>query len=1126
MTRSDTESKNAPRGPAVPEALATAPSSRSGSAHSTSRSRPARSAPLPMATAAPPASTTPVAVRWSAVMPVRRMFAPMGLRPCSKLDRQRPSNIEVLRSSVGIGAGPGYPEGRPASDIGQPRPSARGPAAGARPVREQEVVAGLRDDLHRGAREPGGQPRAHRRGRDAVELAVARAAPRACTRAEVEARRQLVAGGPAPRPASPAGHPGLEARGERLGRARDRGQLARDRPRPAPSSTCSRARSSVSGCGHQVRARPRRPAPRATASGGHLDQRTSGRTEGGDHRGVGVGLGRGHRGHEWSSARTRSRAPWRRRARPDRRRTTRAARPASMPERVEQRPPRSSPNDVSVGDGVGVVSPTPGPVDGEQPDAGAARPSESSGWRARRESGVPCRYTTGAPSGSPDVVEGEDPPVGQLDPTQAHERTLGASGTLPELATNPCEGGAAVQLFSSEKVRNVALVGHGGAGKTTLAEALLHRAGAVNRLGRVEDGTTVCDHEPEEQARGLSLSLALAPFEWNGHKVNLVDTPGYADFLGDVIAALRVVDLAVFVVSAVDGVEVQTEAIWREAARLGVPRMVFVNKLDRERASFERTLDELRDKLGAGVAPLELPIGAEADFRGIADLLTDTAHIYVDGVPHTEPIPDEMEALEHQVHDNLVEGIVVADDQLLERYLEGDQPDVHRAGAHAHARHRDGERLPGRVRLGHSTRSASTGWPTSSWRSGRRPPTGRPSSPPATPRSRSRPTRTPSRSRSRSRRSPTRSWASSRCSRSCRARSATTTTSINSRSGTEERLHGLFVVRGKEHEPVDALCRGRPRRRRQALRHAHRRHARPARPPGAGRPRSSTPAAVLAAAVVPATQADDDKLASALHRLQEEDPVPPRRAGRGDAPDPPLGHGRHAPRDRRRAARAEVRREGHHRAGADPLPRDDHRAAATATSTRTRSSPAATASTRGWSSTSSRSSGASGFEFVDKVVGGADRQGLHPRGGQGRRGGDGRRRTERPPGGRRAASPSSTARSTASTATRWPSAPRAAWRSRRRSPRPDPVVLEPISAVDVVVPDRPARRRDGRPQRPPRPRAGHRAGRTGRAGGHRAHRARRASSCATPPSCARSPAGAAASRAEHDHYDVLPPGGT
>jgi elongation factor G len=231
-----------------------------------------------------------------------------------------------------------------------------------------------------------------------------------------------------------------------------------------------------------------------------------------------------------------------------------------------------------------------------------------------------------------------------------------------------------VKTFPPAKIRNVALVGHGGAGKTSLAEALLYCAGTTNRLGRVEDGTTTTDFDPEEVKRGISLSLALAPFEHAGHKINLIDTPGYADFVGDVAAALRVADLAIIVVSAVEGVEVQTEAAWKMAAELGLPRLVFVNKLDRERASFERTLEELRDKFGAGIAPLELPVGEEADFHGVADLLTDTAYLYTDGKPETAAIPHEMEALEHQVHDNLVEGIVVADDALMERYLEGDVP--------------------------------------------------------------------------------------------------------------------------------------------------------------------------------------------------------------------------------------------------------------------------------------------------------------------------------------------------------------------------------------------------------------------------------------------------------------------
>jgi elongation factor G len=230
-----------------------------------------------------------------------------------------------------------------------------------------------------------------------------------------------------------------------------------------------------------------------------------------------------------------------------------------------------------------------------------------------------------------------------------------------------------VKSFPPAKIRNVALVGHGGAGKTSLAEALLFCAGAISRMGRVEDGTTTTDFDPEEVRRHLSLSLALAPFEHDGVKINLLDAPGYADFVGDVRTALEVADLAVVVVSAVEGVEVQTEVAWRIASELGMPRMFFVNKLDRERASFDRTLEQLRERFGAGVAPLELPVGDEAAFRGVADLLTDTAVLYDGGpTPRVTEIPDEMAAREHEVRDNLVEGIVVADDDLMERYLEGE----------------------------------------------------------------------------------------------------------------------------------------------------------------------------------------------------------------------------------------------------------------------------------------------------------------------------------------------------------------------------------------------------------------------------------------------------------------------
>ncbi|MGH9030248.1 MAG: GTP-binding protein, partial [Acidimicrobiales bacterium] len=228
--------------------------------------------------------------------------------------------------------------------------------------------------------------------------------------------------------------------------------------------------------------------------------------------------------------------------------------------------------------------------------------------------------------------------------------------------------------YPPSRIRNVALVGHNGAGKTTVAEALLFCSGAIARQGKVEDGSTVCDFEPEEAKRHMSLSLALAPFVVGDVKVNLIDTPGYADFFSEVRAACSVADLAVVVVSAVEGVEAQTEAAWSLAAELGIPRLLLVNKLDRERASFDRTLSQLREVFGAGVAPLELPVGEEADFRAIADLLTDEAIFYENGSSRKGPIPDELADTEHQVREQLVEGIVVGDDALMERYLEGDIP--------------------------------------------------------------------------------------------------------------------------------------------------------------------------------------------------------------------------------------------------------------------------------------------------------------------------------------------------------------------------------------------------------------------------------------------------------------------
>ena len=173
----------------------------------------------------------------------------------------------------------------------------------------------------------------------------------------------------------------------------------------------------------------------------------------------------------------------------------------------------------------------------------------------------------------------------------------------------------------ADQIRNVALVGHRGTGKTSLFEALLFEAGAINRLGSVVDGTTVSDADEDEQARQMSISAALASFEWEGRKINLIDTPGDSSFVADALGALRVSESAVFVVNAVMGVEVSTTRLWQRAAELDLARLVFVNMLDRERADFFRTLDSLKTAFGPHVVATEIPIGAEHDVRGLVDLI-------------------------------------------------------------------------------------------------------------------------------------------------------------------------------------------------------------------------------------------------------------------------------------------------------------------------------------------------------------------------------------------------------------------------------------------------------------------------------------------------------------------------
>jgi elongation factor G len=234
-----------------------------------------------------------------------------------------------------------------------------------------------------------------------------------------------------------------------------------------------------------------------------------------------------------------------------------------------------------------------------------------------------------------------------------------------------------VQL-TTDRIRNVALVGHASTGKTTLAEALLFSAGAITRMGTVESGTTASDTDEEEHRRHQSLSLSVLPFTWGDHHVNLIDTPGYADFAGETQAAMGVADLLVFVVDAVAGVQSEDERLWHIAARMGKPRLVFVNKMDRERADFDRTLDQMRRRFSpSGIEPVEIPVGREDGFHGVADLVTEHVWLYDSGRPEeSEVIPDEIADREHADHDHLVEDVVEHDDALLERYLDGDVPDA------------------------------------------------------------------------------------------------------------------------------------------------------------------------------------------------------------------------------------------------------------------------------------------------------------------------------------------------------------------------------------------------------------------------------------------------------------------
>lgn len=226
--------------------------------------------------------------------------------------------------------------------------------------------------------------------------------------------------------------------------------------------------------------------------------------------------------------------------------------------------------------------------------------------------------------------------------------------------------------YQTGQLRNLGVVAHGGAGKTSLVEAMLFNTGILSRLGRVEDGTTTSDYHPEEIAKQITIHTSLVPCEWNGFKLNLLDTPGFSDFIGEVKGALRVSDSAMFVVSAVDGVEVQHEVIWDIADEYNLPRIVFINKMDRENANFEKVMDDLKSKFKVNFVPVQIPIGSFNTFTGVVDIINGTAY---DGAGRGKEtsIPAELADDVAQYREQLIEAAAEGDDDLTMKYLEGEE---------------------------------------------------------------------------------------------------------------------------------------------------------------------------------------------------------------------------------------------------------------------------------------------------------------------------------------------------------------------------------------------------------------------------------------------------------------------
>jgi len=228
-----------------------------------------------------------------------------------------------------------------------------------------------------------------------------------------------------------------------------------------------------------------------------------------------------------------------------------------------------------------------------------------------------------------------------------------------------------MQQYGLEDIRNLVLLSHSGAGKTSLAESILFTAKVITRLGEVDDGTTTSDYDPDEVKRQISLNLTMLPFEWKGTKINLIDTPGYSDFVGEVKAAIRVSEGAVIVVCAASGVEVGSGQVWAYSEEANLPRLIFISKMDRENADFYQTLEQIQSKFGSKCVPLQLPIGAQSDFQGVVDLLAMKS--YTGSPPKEGDIPSSLQTQVDSYREKLVEAVAEIDDSLLEKYLGGEE---------------------------------------------------------------------------------------------------------------------------------------------------------------------------------------------------------------------------------------------------------------------------------------------------------------------------------------------------------------------------------------------------------------------------------------------------------------------